>query len=87
MNISYDYNDLIHELHADVKEGLVDGNGTIRVERGETIIIGHKSYAPVIDYFYDNDDVEQLEEVDQDRVQTMKVNELMIEMLKMNSII
>ncbi|TDM12643.1 hypothetical protein [Macrococcus bovicus] len=87
MNISYDYNNLIHELHADVKEGLIDGNGTIRVERGETIIIGHKSYAPVVNYFYDTDDVEQLEEVNQERIQTVKVNELMIEMLTMNEIV
>lgn len=87
MQLSYDYEDLIHELHADVKEGLIDGNGTIRVERGETLIIGHKSYAPVVDYFYDTDDIEQLEEVNQERIQTIKVNELMIEMLKMNSII
>ncbi|GGA99520.1 hypothetical protein ERX37_05410 [Macrococcus hajekii] len=87
MRLSYDYEDLIHELHADVEEGLVDGNDVVRVERGNTIVIGHKSYAPVVDYFYDTDNIEQLEEVDQERIQTIKVNELMIEMLKMNSII
>ena len=84
MKLSYDYNDLIHELHADVKEGLVNADGQIKVERGETIIVGHKSYAPVIDYFYNTDDVEQLANVNQERIQTIKVTELMIEMLKMN---
>ncbi|UTH13281.1 hypothetical protein [Macrococcus equipercicus] len=84
MKLSYDYNDLIHELHADVKEELVNADGQIKVERGETIIVGRKSYAPVIDYFYDTDDVDQMKDVNQERVQTIKVTELMIEMLKMN---
>ncbi|KAA1039104.1 hypothetical protein ERX35_007770 [Macrococcus equipercicus] len=84
MKLSYDYNDLIHELHADVKEGLVIADGQIKVERGETIVVGRKSYASVIDYFYDTDDVDQMKDVNQERVQTIKVTELMIEMLKMN---
>lgn len=84
MQLSYDYNDLIHELHADVKEGLINADGQIKVERGETVVIGRKSYAPVIDYFYDTDDVDQMADVNQERVQTVHVSELMIEMLKMN---
>lgn len=86
MRLSYDYNDLIHELHNDVKKGRLDGQGLVRVEREEVIIDEMKAYSPVIDYFYDTDNLDELEEVNLFRIQTINVSELMIELLVMNDV-
>lgn len=53
MNFSHDYDDLLAELKADIKEGLVHDN--LLVER--ELVGGAKSYASIIDYYYNLDDV------------------------------
>ncbi|QLY40580.1 hypothetical protein HF295_06880 [Hujiaoplasma nucleasis] len=50
---SYDYQDLIHEIEQDIKEGLLSFNQKIKVERAK--IKAYGNYYPVLDYEYSSD--------------------------------
>lgn len=50
MKLSYDYELLIFELKADIREGLVVPGGTIWVRRAKNAEI--KDYHPIVDWFY-----------------------------------
>lgn len=50
MKLSYDYELLIFELKADIREGLVVPGGTIWVRRTKNA--GLRDYHPIVDWFY-----------------------------------
>lgn len=59
---SYDYEDMIQELRDDIDEGLIDIEGKIKIERGETqlaessLVDGIGAYSPIINYLFPEDD-------------------------------
>ncbi|PKE39922.1 hypothetical protein [Macrococcoides caseolyticum] len=62
VKVSYDYEDMINELKADIEEGLIDYEDMIRIERGETqiatttLVEGIAAYSPIIDYLFPEDE-------------------------------
>ena len=62
VKISYDYEDMIQELRDDIDEGLIDIEGKIKIERGETQLVesslvdGIGAYSPIIDYLFPEDE-------------------------------
>ena len=88
MKVSYDYEDMIDELKADIEEGLIDYEDTIRIERGETIVAkttiveGIAAYSPIIDYLIPGD-----EEIKDRTYEKMTVKGVLFEMEHYNSII
>lgn len=62
VKISYDYEDMIQELRDDIDEGLIDIEGKIKIERGETQLVesslveGMGAYSPIIDYLFPDDE-------------------------------
>ncbi|MGK0554459.1 hypothetical protein [Macrococcus capreoli] len=86
MKVSYDYEDMINELKADIEEGLIDYEDTIRIERGETIIAnttiveGIAAYSPIIDYLFHGD-----KEIEGRTYEKMTVKGILFEMEHYNS--
>ncbi|WBF53831.1 hypothetical protein [Macrococcoides canis] len=88
MKLSYDYEDMIRELKADIEEGLIDYEDTIRIERGETRIAttsfvgGIGAYSPIIDYLFPED-----EEIEGRTYEKMAVKGVLFEMEHYNKIL
>lgn len=53
MKISYDYEELIEELNADIEEGLIDKDGEVYILRSENPVM--LDYHPIVDYYYLSD--------------------------------
>ena len=87
VKVSYDYEDMIRELKADIEEGLIDYEDTIRIERGETqiatssLVEGIGAYSPIIDYLFPDD-----EEIEGRTYEKMTVKGVLYEMEHYNSI-
>lgn len=87
MKLSYDYEELLEELKADIEEGLIDLNGKIFIER-ETVI-AHNSfvegsigaYSAIVDYYFPDDDIEGIDG------EWMTVKGVLMEMEEINRII
>ena len=51
--LSYDYSELIQELHEEIADGILKYDDIIQIVRGETIEeMG--DYEPIIDWYYNN---------------------------------
>ncbi|MCO4096940.1 hypothetical protein KFX46_07960 [Macrococcus canis] len=87
MKVSYNYEKMIQELKADIAEGLIDYEDTIRIERGDTqiattsLIEGIGAYSPIIDYLFPED-----EEIEGRKYEKMTVKGMLFEMEHYNSI-
>lgn len=78
MKYSYDYDELINELESDLLEGLIALSDTIKIVR--STIPAYKTYLPIIDYYYDDNDPGEEFEV-------MQVSAVLKEMYSENSIL
>jgi len=76
MNISYDYTELLDELHSDLSEELIRLSSFIKIVRDKS----RQYYHPIIDYYYDDYEVHE----DHDRV---RVYEVLQEMEQYNKIL
>lgn len=88
VKISYDYEDMIQELRDDIDEGLIDIEGKIKIERGETRLVesslveGMGAYSPIIDYLFPED-----EEISGRKYEEVTVKGVLYEMEYYNAIL
>lgn len=88
VKISYDYEDMIQELRDDIDEGLIDIEGKIKIERGETqlaessLVDGIGAYSPIIDYLFPED-----EEIAGRKYEEVAVKGVLYEMEHYNAIL
>lgn len=78
MKYSYDYEDFLIELNNDVNEGLIRLSDDVKVVRSEQPVFSN--YHAVIDYYYDDENCDEIYEV-------MKVSVLLEEMNNFNEIL
>lgn len=52
IKVSYDYEELISEIKADIKEGLIDNSSIISVLREPDPNLKGTGYVPIVDYYY-----------------------------------
>lgn len=74
---SFDYEELLNEVRADLQQGLIDPNGHLKIVRND---ISVNEYYPIIDFYYDNDPTSE-------PFEWMTVADLLKEMEYMDTII
>lgn len=52
INVCYDYSELIAELEADLKEGLISINSIIGIDRNRKRDLGDGTF-PIVNYYYE----------------------------------
>lgn len=77
MTFSYDYEELINEIEADIKEGLIKRDDNIQIVRSPEVV--YQNYRPIIDYYYDDD-------IPEEPVEIMSINKVLQEMNEQNNL-
>lgn len=86
MKISYDYSDLMDELMADVKDGMLKPDDNIFIIREKYAIAN--DYHPIVDWYYLEDlSTQAIDENDKLRAVKKSVNDVLIEMIDWNTIV
>ncbi len=54
-SISYDYGEFIAEIYEELEDGILSVESLVKVVRGDIV---YNRYAPIIDWFYFDDDID-----------------------------
>lgn len=65
-NIKYNYTDLISEINEDVKNGALSLKDKIQILRGKRLSKGRERYSPIICWYYDENTMDKIFEVEID---------------------
>jgi len=57
LNYSYAYDELIEEVEADLKEGLLQVEDMVKIVRSDKVV--YQDYRPILDYYYPDDEPEE----------------------------
>lgn len=74
MTLSYDYSELLKEIHEELEDGMVSLNTYIQVLRSKKPV--YQDYRPVIDWYYD--DMVQMQDFETDIFDSEKTKKKLI---------